>query len=303
MRRGARAGDLDGRFAPLQPGASMAGKTVLVTGGSGGIGLATAHGLVGLGARVGIVGRDPQRLQAAVEQIGRQHPRATVDLFMADLSSQCEVRALAAAALDTYGRLDVLVNNVGGFWAHRHRTVDGLERTFAVNHLAPFLLTNLLLDRLKWSAPARIVTVASNAHALGRLDLDDLQGEVDYSGPRAYNQSKLANILFTRELARRLPPSVVTANAVHPGMVRTSFGAEDQVGAWTLVAPVVRPFMSTPARGAATTVHLASSPAMAGATGGYYARSRPKRPSASATSAGEARRLWEVSADLVGLTS
>jgi NAD(P)-dependent dehydrogenase (short-subunit alcohol dehydrogenase family) len=264
--------------------------------------LATAQALVGLGARVGIVGRDPQRLQAAVEQIGRRHPRATaVDLFMADLCSQSEVRALAAAALDTYVRLDVLVNNVGGFWAHRHRTVDGLERTFAVNHLAPFLLTNLLLDRLKWSAPARIVTVASNAHALGRLDLEDLQGEVDYSGPRAYNQSKLANILFTRELARRLAPSVVTANAVHPGMVRTSFGAEDQVGAWRLVAPVVRPFMSTPARGAATTVHLASSRAVAGLTGGYYARSRTKRPSASATSAPDARRLWEVSADLVGL--
>jgi len=285
----------------MATGALMAGKTVLVTGGSGGIGLATAHGLIGLGARVGIVGRDPQRLQAAVEQIGRQHPRAAVDLFVADLSSQSEVRALAAAALNTYPRLDVLVNNVGGFWAHRHRTVDGLERTFAVNHLAPFLLTNLVLDRLKGSAPARIVTVASNAHSLGRLDVDDLQGEVDYSGPRAYNQSKLANILFTRELARRLARSVVTANAVAPGMVRTGFGAEDQVGAWRLVAPVVRPFMSTPARGAATTVHLASSPAVAGLTGGYYARSRPKRPSASATSAADARRLWEVSAELVGL--
>jgi retinol dehydrogenase 14 len=274
----------------------------LVTGGSGGIGLATAHGLVGLGARVGIVGRDAQRLQAAVEQIGRQHPWAAVDLFVADLSSQSEVRALAAAALDTYGRLDVLVNNVGGFWAHRHRTVDGLERTFAVNHLAPFLLTHLLLDRLKCSAPARIVTVASNAHVLGRLDLDDLQGEGDYSGPRAYNQSKLANILFTRELARRLAPTVVTANAVHPGMVRTGFGAEDQVGAWRLIAPVVRPFMSTPARGAATTVHLASAGTVAGVTGGYYARSRQKRPSAPATSAPDARRLWEVSADLVGVT-
>src|SRR4051794_18725264 len=235
----------------MATGALMAGKTVLVTGGSGGIGLATAHGLIGLGARVGIVGRDPQRLQAAVEQIGRQHPRAAVDLFVADLSSQSEVCALAAAALNTYPRLDVLVNNVGGFWAHRHRTVDGLERTFAVNHLAPFLLTNLVLDRLKGSAPARVVTVSSHAHATGRIYFDDLQGERSYSGARAYNQSKLANVLFTYELARRLPAASLTANALHPGVVSTSFGAEDPSGVQRLFVPFVRPFMKAPAQGAA----------------------------------------------------
>jgi retinol dehydrogenase 14 len=281
---------------------AMAGRTVLVTGASGGIGLATAYALAGLGARVGIVGRDPQRLRAAAEHIGSQSG-AKVDLFVADLSSQCEVRDLAVAVRDAYGRLDVLVNNVGGFWAHRHRTVDGLERTFAVNHLAPFLLTNLLLDRLRSSAPARIVTVASNAHSLGRLDFDDLQGEADYSGARAYNQSKLANILFTQELGRRLRPDLVTANAAHPGMVGTNFGAEDQNGAWKMIAPLVRPFMSTSARGAATTVHLASSPTLRGVTGGYYARSKPKRPSGSEIRPDNARELWNVSARLVGLAS
>jgi retinol dehydrogenase 14 len=280
---------------------SMVGKTVLVTGASGGIGLATARALVGQGARVGIVGRDQRRLESAAAHIGDECRGAAVDLFVADLSSQTDVRALAGAALDAYERLDVLVNNVGGFWAHRHRTVDGLERTFAVNHLAPFLLTNLLLDRLRSSAPARIVTVASNAHAEGRLNMDDLQGELGYSGPRAYSQSKLANILFTRELARLLAPSVVTANAVHPGMVRTNFGAEDQSGAWRVISPLVRPFMSTPVRGASTTVYLASSPTVAGVTGAYFVGSKPKRPRVSGSSPGDAGRLWKVSADLVGL--
>ena len=162
--------------------------------------------------------------------------------------------------LAAYARLDVLVNNVGGYWATRHETVDGLERTFAVNHLAPFLLTNLLLDRLRASAPARVVTVSSGAQAMGRIDLDDLQGARGYNGQRAYNQSKLANVLFTYELARRLEGSGVTANALHPGVVRTAFGQEDS-GRWMrLMLPVVRPFMKTPERGADTSVLLASSP-------------------------------------------
>ena len=144
------------------------------------------------------------------------------------MTSQAEVRRLAAAVLDAYPRLDVLVNNVGGFWAHRHVTADGLERTFALNHLAPFLLTNLLLDRLKASAPARIVTVSSGAQAMGRIDFDDLQGERNYSGQRAYSQSKLANVMFTYELARRLEGTGVTATLLHPGVVRTDFGAEDR---------------------------------------------------------------------------
>ena len=206
---------------------TMAGKTVLVTGGTGGIGKATAVGLAALGARVGITGRDPARAEAAAADIRAASGNPAVDAFAADMSVQAEVRRLAAEVLDAYPRLDVLVNNVGGFWAHRHVTADGLERTFALNHLAPFLLTNLLLDRLNASAPARIVTVSSGAQAMGRIDFDDLQGERNYSGQRAYNQSKLANVMFTYELARRLEGTGVTATVLHPGVVRTSFGAED----------------------------------------------------------------------------
>ena len=206
----------------------MAGKSVLVTGGTGGIGKATATGLAALGARVGITGRDQARTEAAAAGIRAAPGSPAVDAFAADLSVQAGVRRLAAQVADTYPRLDVLVNNVGGFWAHRHLTADGLERTFALNHLAPFLLTSLLLDRLTASAPARIVTVSSGAHASGRIDFDDLQGERNYSGQRAYSQSKLANVMFTYELARRLDGTGVTATVCHPGVVRTSFGAEDQ---------------------------------------------------------------------------
>ena len=175
---------------------------------------------------VAITGRDRARTEDAAREI-RAAGGGQVDVFVADLSSQAEVRRLADEVLQGLPRIDVLVNNVGGYWNTRHVTADGLERTFALNHLAPFLLTNLLLDRLKQSAPARVVTVSSNAHAMGRIDFDDLQGERSYSGARAYNQSKLANVLFTYELARRLRGTAVTANALHPGVVRTSFGAED----------------------------------------------------------------------------
>ena len=182
----------------------MRGKTVLITGGTSGIGKATAIGLASMGARVGITGRDRDRADEAAAAIARESGNPAVDVFVADLSSQAEVRRLAGEVLAAYPRLDVLVNNVGGYWDTRHVTVDGLEHTFALNHLAPFLLTNLLLERLKQSAPARVVTVASGAHTMGRIDFDDLQGERSYSGSRAYNQSKLANVLFTYELARRL---------------------------------------------------------------------------------------------------
>src|SRR6059058_1353201 len=212
---------------------TMAGKVVLITGGTGGIGKATAIGLATLGARVGITGRDLARAEEAAADIRATSGNTAVDAFAADLTSQAEVRRLATAVLAAYPRLDVLVNNVGGFWAHRHLTADGLERTFALNHLAPFLLTNLLLDRLTASAPARVVTVSSGAHAGGRIDFDDLQGERNYSGQRAYNQSKLANVMFSNELARRLDGTGVTATVCHPGVVRTSFGAEDQAAHMT----------------------------------------------------------------------
>ena len=279
----------------------MTGKTVLVTGGTGGIGLATAAGLAWLGARVGIVGRDAARTETAAKQL--RTSGGQVDVFVADLSSQREVRRLANEVLVSYPRLDVLVNNVGGYWATRHTTADGLERTFAVNHLAPFLLTNLLLDQLRVSAPARVVTVSSGAQAMGSIDFEDLQGERDYSGQRAYNQSKLANVMFTYELARRLAGSGVTANALHPGVVRTNFGREDSKGWMRLMLPVIRPFLKSPERGAATSVYLASSAEVEGVTGRYFANNKPKTSSKASQDTAAAARLWDVSASLVGLPS
>ena len=281
---------------------SMTGKTVLVTGGTGGIGKATAVGLAALGARIGITGRDQARGQAAAADIRAASGNPAVDVYTADLSSQAQVRRLAAEVLDAYPRLEVLVNNLGGFWAHRHVTVDGLEHTFALNHLAPFLLTHLLLDRLTASAPARVVTVSSGAHATGRIDFDDLQGSTAYSGQRAYAASKLANVMFTYELARRLDGTGVTATVLHPGVVRTNFGAEDQAGIKAIL-PLVRPFLKTPAAGAATTIYLASSPEVDGVTGRYFANRKPKTSSKASYDTAAAARLWQVSADLVGPTA
>ncbi len=279
----------------------MAGKIVLITGGTGGIGKATAIGLATMGARVGITGRDLIRAKQAAADIRTASGNSFVDVFAADMSSQADVRRLAAAVLDAYPRLDVLVNNVGGFWAHRHPTADGLEHTFALNHLAPFLLTNLLLDRLKASAPARVVTVSSGAQAAGRINFDDLQGARSYSGQRAYSQSKLANILFTNELARRLQGTGVTANSVHPGVVRTNFGSEDQAGFFRIISPLVRPFLKTPTQGASTPIYLASSPDVDGITGQFFANRKPKSAN-KAADLDVAARLWRVSTDLVGLT-
>jgi retinol dehydrogenase 14 len=280
----------------------MAGRTVLVTGGTGGIGRATALGLATMGAHLAITGRDRERTEGAARDI-RAAGGGTVDVFVADLSSQSEVRRLADDVLQRLSRIDVLVNNVGGYWNTRHVTADGLERTFALNHLAPFLLTNLLLDRLKQSAPARVVTVSSNMQAIGRIDLDGLQGERSYSGARAYNHSKLANVLFTYELARRLQDASVTANALHPGVVRTSFGAEDPSGVQRLFTPLMRPFMKAPTRGAATSIHVASAPDLEQVTGRYFANSKVKRSSRRSYDEAAAAQLWQVSADLVGLTA
>ena len=285
----------------VQQPLSMTGRTVLVTGGTSGIGKATAIGLAALGARLAIAGRDLPRAEAAADDIRAATGNPNVDAFGADMSSQAEVRRLAAEVLDAYPRLHVLVNNVGGFWSGRHVTADGLERTFAVNHLAAFLLTELLIGRLKASAPARVVTVSSGAQSQGRIDFDDLQGERDYSGQTAYNQSKLASVMFTYELARRLDGTAVTANVLHPGVVNTAFGAEDPSLVFKVLVPFFRPFMKTPQRGAATSIYLASSPEVAGVTGTYFAKGRPERSNKASYDDGAATRLWQVSADLVGL--
>jgi len=281
----------------------MTGRTVLVTGGTDGIGRATALALASAGAAVTVVGRDPARTGSVVEELRRESGNPQVEGIAADLSSQAEVRRVAGAIVASRPRLDVLVNNVGGFWATRHTTADGLERTFALNHLAPFLLTHLLRPLLEASAPARVVTVSSGAQAMGRIDFDDLQGERRYRGQRAYNQSKLANVLFTYELARRLEGTGVTANALHPGVVRTRFGQEDASALFRVMLPVMRPLMLTPERGAETSVHLASSPDVAGVTGLYFAKKKPKRSNPVSYDAQVAGRLWDVSAQLTGVST
>jgi len=281
----------------------MAGKTVLITGGTGGIGRATAEGLARMGARVAITGRDAARTRAAAAQIAASTGNAAIDAYAADASSQAEVRRLAGEMLDAYPRLDVLVNNVGGFWATRRVTADGLEHTFAVNHLAGFLLTDLLLERLKASAPARVVTVSSGAQMMGRLDFDDLQGERQYSGQKAYNQSKLANVMFTYELARRLEGTGVTANVLHPGVVRTAFAAEDPSGLWKVMIPLMRPMMKSPAKGADTVVYLASSPDVEGVTGIYFVNRKPRTSNKVSYDTAAAARLWQASEQLVARTA
>jgi retinol dehydrogenase-14 len=223
-----------------------------------------------------------------------------VTVLVADMSVQAEVRRLAAEVLVTLPRLDVLVNNVGGYWNTRHVTVDGLERTFALNHLAPFLLTNLLLQRLTDSAPARVVTVSSDAQRWGRIDFADLQGERSWSGQRAYNQSKLANVLFTYELARRLRGTGVTATVLHPGIVRSGFGVEDPGRIQRVITPFMG-LMKSPDEGARTSIHLASAPDVDGVSGQFFANSKPRRSSKRSYDQADAVRLWQLSAELVGL--
>jgi NAD(P)-dependent dehydrogenase (short-subunit alcohol dehydrogenase family) len=278
----------------------MGRKAVLVTGATSGIGKATAVRLAEMGAHLAITGRNRERTDAAADDI-RAAGGGQVDVFVADLSSQAEVRRLAEEVLERLPRIDVLVNNVGGYWNNRHITPDGLEHTFALNHLAPFLLTNLLLERLEQSGPARVVTVSSNAQAMGRIDFDDLQGEHSYSGSTAYDQSKLANVLFTYELARKLAESPVTANALHPGVVRTSFGGEDPGRAQQLFVPFMKPFMKSPKQGAETSIYVSSSADLDGKTGLFFANSKRKNSSKRSYDTAVAARLWQVSTDLAGL--
>ena len=279
----------------------MSGKACLVTGATSGVGRETAVRLAALGAAVTLVARDEARGAAAAAEVRGLVPGARVDALAADLSSQAQVRRLAAEVAGRLGRLDVLVNNAGVISLGGRLTADGLEVTFATNHLAPFLLTSLLRGLLERSAPARVVTVASAAHRQVRaVPWDDLAHGGQAAGGQAYAVSKLANILFTAELARRLGGTGVTANCLHPGFVRTALGREVTgiPGAAVRLALRLRP---GPAAGARTPVYLASSPAVAGVTGGYFVKCRPARPSALARDAGAAARLWALSAELTGV--
>ena len=277
----------------------MNGKVCVVTGATSGIGKAAATALAGMGSQVVLVGRDRGRAEAAAAEIGAA-AAVPPKVEIADLASMEQVRALAGrlAALE---RIDVLINNAGLVLGERRATEDGFEYVFAVNHLAPFLLTNLLLPKLTGSAPARVVTVSSDAHSAAKLDLDDPGQEHGWNSWRSYANSKLANILFTRELARRLDGTGVTANCAHPGTVRTGFGREGKP-LLRLGTTIARPFFLSPERGADTIVYLASSPDVAGETGGYYVKRQRREPSAAARDDETARRLWDISEKMTGLT-
>jgi len=269
------------------------GRTVVVTGASSGIGEAAALELARLGATVVPVGRDPRRLARISERVGTVGHRA-------DFASLADVRRLASELLAAHPRIDVLANNAGLIAGRRRLTEDGHELTFAVNHLAPFLLTNLLLDRLRESAPARVVTTSSDAHRGGLIDLDDLTGERGWRSGRAYGTSKLANILFTRELARRLEGTGVVANCFHPGVIRTRLTRKANPIV-NLGARVIAPFLGSPKSGAETLVYLATSDEAGGVSGGYFVNSRPGRPNAQAQDDSLAELLWERSEELTGL--
>src|SRR5215210_2389282 len=234
----------------------MGGKTALITGGTSGIGKATAVALAAMGANVVVVGRNPERGAAAVEEIKAQSHSRSVELMLADLSVQAEVRGLAEEFLGSYDRLDVLANNAGLVQSNRTETPDGIETTLAINHLAPFLLTNLLIDRLMESAPGRVITTSSEAQRWGSMDFGDLQSRRNYRGMPVYGMTKLANIMFTYELAERLEGTGVTANCVHPGGVNTNFGTNNR-GFTTLLFRAFKPIMRSPEQGADTVIYLA----------------------------------------------
>jgi NAD(P)-dependent dehydrogenase (short-subunit alcohol dehydrogenase family) len=278
---------------------SLAQPLAVVTGASSGIGLHTAIGLARAGMRVVMAGRDRNRTEAARRLASERSGSALIEVALADFSRLADVRRLAEDILSVHDRLDVLVNNAGLFSPHYRLSADGFELTFAVNYLAPFLLTNLLLDRLKASAPARIVTVASEAHRRNRIDLGDLTRPRDWTMMRAYGRSKLCNILFTRELASRLDPNEIVATCLHPGMVATGIGQRG--GLTELGWRVLKPFMLSPEKGAETPVFLATVLNAKFFHGGYVIRKALTQPDPAALDSGLARRLWEESARLVGL--
>ena len=290
----------------LLDGTVLSGRTCLVTGATSGIGYETALGLAKAGARVGIVGRDAGKVDDSARLIASAAPGATIDRFVADLSSQAEIRRLAGEVRATYPRLDVLVNNAGAIFGRRTVTVDGFERTWALDHLGYVLLTLELLDLLKASgrpgAAARIVNVASAAHTRGRIAFDDIQSDRSYGAMRAYSQAKLGNVLFTYALARRLAGTSVTVNALHPGVIDTGF-AKNTGGAFGFAWSLIRPFLSTPAAGARTTLHVATARAVEGVSGRYFSRSREKASSAYSRDEAVQERTWALSLEQVGQAS
>lgn len=276
----------------------MNGKICLITGGNSGIGKETAVGLAKMGATVVIVCRNRNKGEAALSEIKERSGNDSINLMVADLSSQKNIRKLVDDFKSMYKELHVLINNAGVFLTKRTLTEDGIEATFAINHLAPFLLTNLLLDVLKSSAPSRIVNVSSTAHNKGHIHFDDIQFERKYSAIKAYCQSKLANILFTYELARRLKETNINVNCLHPGAVATNL---IKSGVYGLAWKVMSPFMISAEKGAETCVYLASSPDVENVNGKYFVKKKAVKSSEESYDESIAKRLWEVSVELTGL--
>jgi NAD(P)-dependent dehydrogenase (short-subunit alcohol dehydrogenase family) len=277
-------------------------KICVITGGTDGIGKATAFGLATRGAKLLLHGRDPDKGARAVADLISRSGNSSIEFLQADFSSLADVRRLAAVLKERAPRIDVLINNAGGIHGTRLESKDGYEMTFAVNHLAGFLLTHLLLDELQTGTPARIVTVASGAHRNAKMNFDDLQTTRGFSPMGTYGMSKLANVLFTRSLAKRLQGTKVTATSVHPGFCRTSFGRDIEASAVVkLIFRFAARFARTPEKGAETVIYLASSPAVEGASGGYYFDCKLAPTSRTAQDDNVAERLWKVSEQLTGI--
>jgi len=277
----------------------MRGKVCLVTGAASGIGAATARGLARQGATVVLVDRDAEKGALTAAEIRRQSGTAGVEFLRADLSAQAEIRTLVEDFKRRYTRLDVLVNNAGAMFPERQESVDGIEMTLALNVLGYFLLTQLLLETLKASAPARIVNVSSRSHARARINFEDLQFRSGYEGLPVYAHSKLAIVLFTYELARRLEGSGVTANALHPGVVATNFGRQ-QGGRTGMLIKLFRFAFLSPEAGAQTNLYLASSPEVAGVSGKYFVKCKAAPSAPASYDAATAQRLWEACLALTG---
>jgi len=282
---------------------SMDGKIVMVTGATDGIGLVTARALAEKGARILLVGRNEQKGARALHTIRQAVPGAELAFHQADLSSMSEIRRLAGVLTETETRLDVLVNNAGGLFSHRQESVDGIELTFALNHLGYFLLTLELLDLLRAAPAARIVNVASKAHVGAKMDFDDLEFRNGYHARNAYRRSKLCNVMFTRALARRLEGSTITTNALHPGFVRTNFGGHGNpfYFRWAVKGLMLAMGIGVE-EGAKTSIMLASDPALEGISGKYYSECAETNPTKTARDEAAGEKLWRISEEMVART-
>ncbi len=281
---------------------NMQGKTILISGATNGIGKQSALELAKMGAQIVIIGRNKAKTEETLREIQSSSGNKDVHALIADLSSMAEVRRVADDFKKQYARLDVLLNNAGSFFSERQESVDGYEMTFALNHLSYFLLTHLLLDRLKANAPSRIVSVSSEAHMMSPLNFDDLQSKQSYgmAGFRPYGQSKLMNVMFTYELARRLTGTGVTANALHPGAVNTGFGKNNR-GLMNIAMKIFTFFAIKVEDGAKTSVYLASSPEVEEVTGKYFDKCKQKQSSQVSYDEAAQKRLWEISEQLTGI--